>query len=449
MARSNEDHELEAAAVVEDAGHGTGPEILRQGGFGRLPLLKRAIAQFVADARRLPAAALPERWSQEVEANLNERISPPTRKNYVSRYRAALSEALGPSHPALQVVNGRGLSAEITRTNAAKLAAAPSTPAGRPSVLRDAVAGFVDALRRETDPDRIQALWDRELASHEGKADRTIKLYASQYYRPAIQAAFGDDHPALAIVRAPEALSDRIRSEDKARVAESHRRLVGVPQWREIVARGTRLLRSREPMALAAGLLCVTGRRPYEVFCTGTFAPAAVQGAASRAASRWTVTFNGQAKTKGRPGTRQDAYEIPVLAEARDVIAAFRALRASPEGQEWAGLDNKAFSRLITSARQDERILLADAVTDAFGASWPVDNKLTPRSLRPLYAEIAYRHFGSARVSKNSFVAAILGHSMNDLETSLSYMDYHLGDEDKARASAAGLADRFLATDAI
>ena len=51
-------------------------------------------------------------------------------------------------------------------------------------------------------------------------------------------------------------------------------------------------------------------------------------------------------------------------------------------------------------------------------------------------------------MTKNSFFAAVLGHTLNDLHTSLSYMDYHLADEDDAgarqAATAAGMTDRLL-----
>lgn len=439
-------------------------DVVRQGARGRHPVLKQAIGRFVADVGGLPASAIQARWEAEVEANLRGR-TPSTRKGYVMQYRAALTAALGPRHPALGVVTARGLSVEIAavkrgmpapliRKEADVLVAAQdrgtdpgpggARPVGRPSVLRDAVADFVKRLRGAS-PAQIGAIWDEELARHAGKADRTLKLYVTQYYRPAICQAFGDDHPALSVVKTPDGLIERVRTDDKARVAESHRRLVEVRNWREIVARGTRLLHARDPLSLAVSLLCVTGRRPYEVFCTGHFESAAVPGAARRAASRWTVMFDGQAKTKGRPGTRQDAYEIPVLAEARTVLGAFKALRASLEGQEWAGLDNKEFTRLLTGVGVDQRIQLAEAVTDAFGDLWPATDRLTPRSLRPLYAEIAHRHFASAAVSKNSFFSAVLGHTMRDLETSLSYMDYYLGDEDRARTSAAVLAGRLAA----
>ena len=455
-------------AVVQDTSpdaHAPARDVVRQGAHGRHPVLKQAIGRFVADVGGLPASAIQARWEAEVEASLRGR-TPSTRKGYVMQYRAALTDALGPRHPALDVVNARGLFAEITAAKRGapvppigKASDAPMSaraqsvipgpsgtrPVGRPSVLRDAVASFVERLRGASTPAQIGALWDEELAKHDGKADRTLKLYVAQYYRPAIRGAFGDDHPALSLVRVPDGLIDRVRTDDKARVAESHRHLVEVRDWREIVARGARLLLSRDPLSLAVGLLCVTGRRPYEIFCTGRFASAPVPGGPARAASRWTVMFAGQAKTKGRPGTRQDAYEIPVLAEARVVLAAFAALRASPEGQEWADLDNQGFSRLTTGVGTDLRIPLAEAVTDAFGGLWPVEDRLTPRSLRPLYAEIAHRHFGSAAVSKNSFFSAALGHTMRDLETSLSYMDYHLSDGTHASASAARLAGRLAA----
>lgn len=456
MTVSDQNHVPLAAEDASADTPGLAQGIVRQGVHGRHPVLRQAIARFVADVDGLPASAVQARWEAEVEASLRGR-TPSTRKGYVMQYRAALTDAFGSGHPALGVVSARGLFAEISAAkrvtpalpvgkNAAAQGMIPGPsgpkPIGRPSVLRDAVASFIERLRGASTLAQMEALWEEELAKLDGKADRTLKLYVAQYYRPAIRAAFGDNHPALSVARAPDGVIDRVRADDKARVAESHRHLVEVRDWQEIVAHGTRLLHSREPLSLAVGLLCITGRRPYEIFCTGHFAPAPVPGGVGRAASRWSVMFAGQAKTKGRPGTRQDAYEIPVLAEARIVLAAATALRASPEGQGWAELDNPGFSRLTTGVGADQRIPLAEAVTDAFGALWPAGDHLTPRSLRPLYAEIAHRHFGPAAVSKNSFFSAILGHTLKDLETSLSYMDYHLGDDTLARASAAGLAGR-------
>ena len=219
-----------------------------------------------------------------------------------------------------------------------------------------------------------------------------------------------------------------------------------MPHWREIVERATALLASDAPLDLVAGLLLVTGRRPYEVCCTGRFAPAPLPGGAPGARSRWTVLFSGQAKTKGRPGTRHDtAYEIPVLAEARAIIAALDKLRVSPEGRAWAGISNEEF-RATTL-----RLALTEAVTRAYDDLWPEGDRLEPRALRPLYAEIAHKRFGPAGVTKNSFFAAVLGHTISDLHTSLSYMDYHLPNEDGAdegdagtRRAADGVTDRLL-----
>lgn len=452
-------------------------ETVRQTTRGRPPRLEQAIARFVAEVAALPAEGIPARWRAEVAAHLHDR-APATRRVYVSRYRAALADALGRTHPALGVVVARDsperpAAAPNARVSESRPEAGadtrPSTraptrggrdappadvrpgagsrPIGRPSVLRDAVAGFVGRLRRASGPREIERLWAEEFAKHDAKTDRTRKLYVSQYYRPAIRAALGDDHPALDVVKTPGELSDRIRSEDVARVAASHRDLIEVAHWREIVARGTRLLASRAPLDLAVGLLCVTGRRPYEVLCTGRFTPAPMPGGAERARSRWSVLFTGQAKTKERPGTRYGvAYTIPVLAEARAAIAALDALRASPEGREWDGLSNEGFSRLTNSVGVDRRIPLREAVAAAFGDVWPAGDRLTPRSLRPLYAEVAYKHFAPKHVSKNSFFSAILGHTLKDLETSLSYMDYYLGEEDAAgaRGAAAGLENRLV-----
>lgn len=315
---------------------------------------------------------------------------------------------------------------------------------GRPGVVRHAAAAFAARLAElspDADPAQIERLWAEELAGHADKAPRTLKRITAEHYRPAVLHALGAGHPALTIVKLPTEVSDAIRRDDIARVAASHRAQVAVPNWREIVGRATALLASDAPLDLVAGLLLVTGRRPYEVCCTGRFAPAALPGGKPGARSRWTVLFSGQAKTKNRPGTRHDtAYEIPLLAEARTVIAALDGLRTSPEGQEWAGISNEAF-RATTL-----RLALTEAVVRAYADLWPKGDRLEPRALRPLYAEIAHRRFGPANATKNSFFAAALGHTLNDLHTSLSYMDYYLPDEGEggvgSRRAAAGVTDR-------
>lgn len=420
---------------------------------------------------------------------------PPPVPGQVRRHPVPLPAAtLGPGHPAPRVVSARGLSRGITatmgeavlrprrrasaqRTDGAEAdipgpAPAPKAHAhrlgaededtrpkpaerravGRPGVVRDAAAAFAARLAElppDADPAGIERLigrlWAEELARHADKAPRTLKRITAEHYRPAVLHALGAGHPALAIVKLAAEVSDAIRRDDIARVAASHRAQVAVPRWREIVGRATALLASDAPLDLVAGLLLVTGRRPHEVCCTGRFAPTPLPGGSPGARSRWTVLFAGQAKTKNRPGTRAGvAYEIPVLAEARRVIAALDALRASPEGRTWAGMTNEEF-RATTL-----RLALTDAVARAYGTLWPEGDRLEPRALRPLYAEIAHRWFGPAGVTKNSFFAAVLGHTLNDLHTSLSYMDYHLPEpgEDEggagAHKAAAGVTDRLM-----
>ncbi len=68
-----------------------------------------------------------------------------------------------------------------------------------------------------------------------------------------------------------------------------------------------------------------------------------------------------------------------------------------------------------------------------------------PYGLRHLYAEIAYRNFAPANVTKKQLFAAILGHNNNDLETSLSYMTYVTAEETTGiKARAERVADRTI-----
>jgi hypothetical protein len=107
------------------------------------------------------------------------------------------------------------------------------------------------------------------------------------------------------------------------------------------------------------------------------------------------------------------------------VRRAYRRFRASPIGMDLWGLDGAAFSqRLAGRLNNAVKINLAHFFSDGVAIS--------TKSLRSLYAEIAYRHFAGPGQSKSAFFAEILGHQQWDLETSLSYFDFYLDDEDEA-----------------
>ncbi|WP_082789640.1 protelomerase family protein, partial [Acetobacter malorum] len=429
---------------------------------GRKPILREAMDRFVLDLADLKGQALEERCTEELARM--EHLKPSTRKGYIMRYRKAVSEAFGSDHPALSFLTATGLAQEIQNQPPKPPAPVQTVHTAisssyKPPTRKEALAAFTVALRAaaaSAQPgDAIEALWQREWASTAHLADTTRKLYVSKYYRPAAKAILGEDSPYLTMIAVPADMMDRINGDYRHRVISQNKTLIHVPHWRDLVdvasgvirkAQGWTRLTTDQATQVAAALLLLTGRRPYEVISCGSFEPAALPGGAKGAKSKWSVMFSGQSKTRGREGTNfETAYEIPVLAPAPDVLAAFQKLRASPDGQEWQTLTNDEFSALTNSRGPDGVLAIRAVVTDLYGPLWPKEDMVFNRranrdevkvkGLRPLYAEIAYKFFSAPAISKNSFFATVLGHTAKDLETSLSYFDYYLDDTGNAATS--------------
>lgn len=337
-------------------------------------------------------------------------------------------------HAAPRPVRGRA-----TVSAAERVERSVANTSGRRPALQSQIAKFIEDIRSISDPGELQRRWADEFGSHEGKADSTRLNYVSKY-RSEIVHTLGEAAWQLDVVRAPDDLVRREQEARAARLLEDPPPLVLVARWREIVDRATRLLDDSDPLKAGAALLVLTGRRPIEIFAAGTLSRHQL-GADRRAFARWMVDFSGQAKTRGREGTRSGAYPIPVLAPAAAVVRAQDRLRSAPEAESllttpegvaairWAGMSAEDFSRAFTTNQK-----LSDAVNELFADLWPDGAKLTPSALRPLYAEIAYAQFAQHQFTKNSFYSAVLGHTAKDLETSLRLLRFVLPEEAPERA---------------
>ncbi len=133
--------------------------------------------------------------------------------------------------------------------------------------------------------------------------------------RNAIRARFGDDHPALAYVGFDEQTWQAINlpTHDRTEARNENQRLLRHPE--KIVARAAKLLASPRFEDLAVGLGVTVGRRISEL----------LDGHARlEPATAWSVCFTGQRKHRG---DREDfSFEVPTLAPAVDVLAAWQRL---------------------------------------------------------------------------------------------------------------------------
>ena len=315
-----------------------------------------------------------------------------------------------------------------------KIERAEFNTAGRKPTVLLRIADFISAMNGMGTKEEMQSLWNAEISTMKGRAQTTIISYITKY-RNAIREAFGDDHPMLKIATGDAAMYDDARRVKMEKIARKHGALITFENYRQVLKICADKLLSADPLMIGIGLIGMTGRRPYEVFTQAEFSPAPY----GKGVSKWSLLFNGQAKTKQGEGTKFGiTYEIPVLARSETILAAYRRLRESGQGKLWHGMSIDDFS-------SETRLLLRDTVFNLFEDLWPKEELPKPYGLRHLYAEVAFHNFAPPHVTKNSYFAAILGHNNNDLETSLSYMTYTLPeDRDDALARAKRVNERTL-----
>ena len=219
-----------------------------------------------------------------------------------------------------------------------------------------------------------------------------------------------------------EQILEAVEEEARLRIRAYVNNLVHLPNWEKLLAHFQALLDEDDTRLLAVGLMAITGRRFSEILSAGTITPVYKASPRGRVYQRYTVDFAGQLKTKEAEGSRfGDTYEVPVLAEARRVIAAFERLRASDEGKQWLTMNSRTLNATVN--KQLNRALRAHM---GIAKQWPEGLDLSLRSLRAFYAELAYHYHAPSSVAKNAFFAYILGHAEDDFATSLSYMRFAL-----------------------
>lgn len=456
------------------------PDKVDQDGTPVLPI-SRAIASFVERTADMSPDDVQEAWNDEWQAHLANRPAS-TQSAYVSQYRNAIKKAYGAPAwlPLIRTLQRENLPPVEERTRSTERrnygGRKPGQSLRYEHFIADLQALYAPGERRgkkaaEAKAAMIQKIEDRwqEELNHISPLAQTTQLRYIASYREAISSAFGDAAaPLHEIVRAPLELSSAVASAQTNRIIDQHVDLVAIENWQDIVDLGRSLLfeprsgirnREKEIAQVAAsltrqagidaglGLTIVTGRRPYEVFVQGH--AVLVPLANGHGYEKWSVMFDGQAKTRAREGTRFDqAFAIPVLAPAATIAFTWDVLRASRLGQTCAVMTYEEFSADVLRRELRQRR------ADLLGPLWPLPSpedgpmageskKLKQNNIRALYAEIAYHFFKTGRMSYPAFFAKALGHTTKDIETANHYMKYHL--PDLGRASTVSQVKKRLA----
>jgi len=167
------------------------------------------------------------------------------------------------------------------------------------------------------------------------------------------------------------------------------------------------LIQSKNFIDKVLGFAAITGRRVAEIGSTAEFELHTPQH----------LIFKGQLKTK--ESKYYDSYVIPILMNTYDFITHFRFFRE----QYTKYLSNpEAFHN---SCSKD----LSFKVKVHFSKF--VEGVITPKNLRAIYATLVSNEFNkNTRRTHQSYIADILGHSPDDLNTVNSYFVFKLNEED-------------------
>jgi integrase/single-stranded DNA-binding protein len=307
---------------------------------------------------------------------------------------------------------------------------------------------------------------DGELSSPDGEASEPAGPRAGKYaistiravlsdYREAIRAdpRFGPSHVVLDYLRPSNAdqLAEKATRRESVldRSAPSRRRPVDAEKLTDMALDLLEAPESGRGVPLkTVALALLTGRRPGELL-RGELSEANSEAGSLAAIGAPALHYEGPARTG-----EIVSYDIPVLADATRVLAAFQQLQreypfvadlraTNPDVSDreiGAAINRKTATRLVGFANEyfsDERGEL-----------------LSPVELRKAYVAIAFDWYVREQqpdTSFNSFAAQVLGHGETDATTALAYQQFEvMGQADEfSRAflranleSAAALEER-------
>lgn len=243
-----------------------------------------------------------------------------------------------------------------------------------------------------------------------------LQLYGVRYvrrcmtdYRSDVASTLGPRHPALAHLHLAESEQDIVNAIEREAVrARNNNRRALDPE--AFVANALQALSSQKYIDVSVGLVALTGRRPHEVYSSGSIE--AVAG------ERRQLLFSGQAKTKDAP-TARTTYVIPTLTDSDAIIEAWNYVRrARPD---LVNADNAVVNSVVS-----KRMVVSSEEVFGRGDGYGATGRMTMRDLRSAYAEIAHSLYCPDNVVQARYFSNILGHALNDETSMYSYFKYYL-----------------------
>ena len=208
----------------------------------------------------------------------------------------------------------------------------------------------------------------------------------------------------------------RLSNEQQATFMQAQRREISSSQGNlrkiynvdEYIAVAVGLLSAISVYDRILGLAALTGRRVGEIACTAILRPLENKNLKAM--------FEGQLKTKGR--TDVVPYEIPLLYDYNTIAKTLEGVQESKP----QFLNNPALFNATAASK------LSELVKKRFEGLFEGEQKT--KDLRAIYALLAFNNFQEQEnnefmtISVNKFFANILGHSVDDVVTCGSYIDF-------------------------
>lgn len=260
---------------------------------------------------------------------------------------------------------------------------------------------FIGVLKRVKSEETIKELCTEELQYLGEDLVLTSKRRSITRYRNAIKE-LDPDHTALQFLKLGyhEVRSYKAGYRKQIKAEQSNLKPLDADA---MILKAEELLQSDSYIALALGLMLLSGRRSTEILKTATF----------QLATEYSVIFSGQLKTKDSDNAQTQPYEIPLLIEADRFLAAFNRLR---QLKNLSSLSNDEVNKRCAKG-------LSEMVKKHF---WALIPGVSCKDLRAAYATISEALYNVETVSADVFFATVLGHSADDLNTAQSYKDFYL-----------------------
>ena len=280
------------------------------------------------------------------------------------------------------------------------------------------VESFYDAIKKCRTKDAVitRARQEVDYLNAECGSVGSLKRYYSKY-RNFLKSHLNSNYIVsgvsllellLGVLRLDDVQQVSFTKQQRKEISQAQGRLRKIYDTDKYLSVAVGLLSAVSVYDRILGVAALTGRRVAEIACTASLEPCKD--------NEFRAIFSGQLKTKGRNDVVP--YEIPLL-HNYDAIA--KTLKGVQETNPQFANNPELFNATASSR-------LSEQVKKHFTGLFEGEPKA--KDLRAIYALLSFNKFQQqgegefVTVSINKYFASILGHSIDDVVTCGSYIDF-------------------------